>query len=62
MLNYYTAMRTKFGKLIDVKTGLAKKPHFTADMGECVALWGFLMESIGRNIRKKVRSTESLTD
>ncbi len=55
MVNYYTAQRSKLEKLIDVRTGVPKKPQFTADMRQCVELWGFLREFMAENIRNKVR-------
>ena len=55
VLLYYTAQRAKYGKLIDVMTGLPKKPKFMDDMRECVALWGFLKEFMAENIKNKVR-------
>ena len=55
VLCHYTAQRTAYGKLIDVLTGLPKKPKFTNGMRECVALWGFRKKHMADNIKNKVR-------
>ncbi len=53
-MRWFINRRSDYGKYVDVRTGLPKKPRFTAVMQETVDLWSFLEKFMKENLQHTV--------
>ncbi len=53
-MRWFINRRNDYGKFVDVRTGLPKKPKFTDTQREIVELWSFLESHMKDNLQHSV--------